>query len=102
MIALSFTFGCSIRPAYALTLALCCLNTNLYPANKTVPIDPEVSQSIGEAALSVASERFSKDRADPAGYKLLALSDFLCSKKDNIFYDGHNGLIVPKYYIIHL
>jgi len=86
MIALSFTFGCSIRPAYALTLALCCLNTSLYPTNKAVPIDPEVSQSIGEAALSVASERFSKDRADPVGYKLLALSDFLCSKKDNVFY----------------
>ena len=86
MIALSFKFTNSIRSLLAFTGALCCCAISLHSKTKPLPISPKVSQDIGEAALSVASKRFSKDRADPVAYKLLALSETLCSDKDNIFY----------------
>lgn len=86
MIALSFKFKFSIRSLLAFTGGLCCCAISLHSETKPFPISPQVSQDIGEAALSVASKRFSKDRADPVGYKLLALSESLCSEKDNIFY----------------
>ena len=86
MIALSFKFKFSIRSLLAFTGGVCCCAISLHSETKPLPISPKVSQNIGEAALSVASKRFSEDRADPVGYKLLALSDFLCSDKDNIFY----------------
>jgi hypothetical protein len=86
MIALSFKFKYSIRSLLAFTGGCCCCAISLHSETKPFPISPQVSQDIGEAALSVASKRFSKDRADPVGYKLLALSESLCSKKDNIFY----------------
>ena len=51
------------------------------------PILPEVSQSLGEATLSVASTRFSANRADPTAHKLLLLSELLCSlKRDKVLY----------------
>ena len=86
MIALSFKFSNSIRSLLAITGGLCCCAISLRAETKPLPISPKVSQGIGEAALSVASKRFSKDRADPVAYKLLALSETLCSDKDNIFY----------------
>ena len=86
MIALSFKFSNSIRSLLAFTGGLCCCAISLRAETKPLPISPKVSQGIGEAALSVASKRFSKDRADPVAYKLLALSETLCSDKDNIFY----------------
>ena len=86
MIALSFKLSNSIRSLLAFTGGLCCCVISLRAETKPLPISPKVSQGIGEAALSVASKRFSKDRADPVAYKLLALSETLCSDKDNIFY----------------
>jgi len=86
MIALSLKFTNSIRSLLAFTGGLCCCAISLRSETKPLPISPKVSQDIGEAALSVASKRFSEDRADPVAYKLLALSESLCSDKDNIFY----------------
>ena len=86
MIALSCKLSNSIRSLLAFTGGLCCCAISLRAETKPLPISPKVSQGIGEAALSVASKRFSKDRADPVAYKLLALSETLCSDKDNIFY----------------
>jgi len=51
------------------------------------PIAPAVSQSLGDATLSVASLRFSKNRADPTAHQLLLLSDLLCVlRKDKVLY----------------
>ena len=86
MIALSFKFTNSFRSLLALTGGLCCCASSLRSETKPLPISPKVSQDIGEAALSVASKRFSENRADPIAYKLLDLSESLCSDKDNIFY----------------
>lgn len=86
MIAYSFKLTNPIPSFTFLALALLCWTVSLRAETEPLPIAPKVSQDIGEAALSVASKRLSVNRADPVAYKLLALSESLCSEKDNIYY----------------
>lgn len=87
MTALSFNSRIFCRSAAMLTLIACCGNNPLLSETDPWPIAPEVSQSLGEATLSVASKRFSENRADPTAHKLLRLSELLCSLKgDKVFY----------------
>ena len=87
MTVLSFNSRIFCRSAVMLTVIVCCGNNPLLSKAVPWPIAPEVSQSLGEATLSVASKRFSENRADPTAHKLLQLSDLLCVlTKDKVFY----------------
>lgn len=87
MTASSFNFRSYCHSAAMIGLLACQTINPLFSKTNPLPILPEVSQSLGEATLSVASTRFSIDRSDPTAHKLLRLSELLCSlKEDKVFY----------------
>ena len=87
MTALSFNSRMFCNSVLMLTLIAGCGNYPLLSKTDPWPIAPKVSQILGEATLSVASKRFSENRADPTAHKLLRLSELLCSLKgDKVFY----------------
>lgn len=87
MTAPPFHFSIFFRRTALLILIAFCPCDPLHSKTNPWPITPSVSQSLGEASLSVASMRFNKNRADPKAFQLLRLSDLLCTlSRDKVFY----------------